>query len=967
MRRTITPRTGLGQPLLCDLARRAAHAPETTMTMKSGDFCAWHEGSDTARGRVVEVHTKGSVQGTAGHSIAASPRAPVARIEIYRAEGNGFLPTGTFKAAVCATLTPAAALRGPETFERVPSAREKARLGSTMLVKTFQGMTVHVDRPKGTKISGVGPDAQPYHKEYQCDYGFFPEVKSHDGEDLDCYLGPSESAAQKVYLVTQCKARKEGEQPVYDETKCLLGCMSAMEAKLLYMAHVHPTMYGGLGSLSLDDFKTQLAAHKGQTTPVRFEGVFSEDEMPPNPMDSDNSPLGASSSHPNPEPFGGQPSGNHDGTPSSAAPVGEPVPSSGPESTPEPAPGSTTEPSPETTPSAKLAAQQAAPGKTAGKTTDICGACGCALHMDTAVCPTCKKTCPQKAAKPAKKTKGKSPTTPETPHVHAHPAAQAGNAPHAGAQRAAPGRSGAAADADGLHVRAANVRAMRPETREIDIIASTEAVDSFGEIVRANWDLKRFLANPVILWAHNRRDDLPPVGRAKNVRVEDGKLLMTIVFSKISAFDEEVFQKYVQGFLNGFSVGFDPRRVVTEWIDGVERVVLDENELHEVSCVPIPSNPEALVASYAKALGVTRQKIAALLHLHEEPTRTKAAVPYYGYAVDTATAWDGAAEVFRWRVVCSKDGSGDAATINWNKYREMFAWYDKAAPEKLDSYKLPHHVVRDGRLFTSKAGVQTAGNVIEGGRGGVKIPDADLPAVKDHLARHYAQFDSKPPWDEGKTKVASATTTTKETDMDLKEMQSALTEKTEEAATHKSALDTERTKSADLDARCKALTADLDAEKTKAASLIEVERAKAAAAEERAASLTTQNALLLARAEAAESKVVDAELAELVKTKMFPAEIPNAKRVFKAAQSAKLLGTDNDPWAAYLDGVKARPDHGLTTQVIKDAGTPAPIDGAHQGANGATNPGALGRTERAASYGGNDLLAAALDDAHPAS
>ena len=159
----------------------------------------------------------------------------------------------------------------------------------------------------------------------------------------------------------------------------------------------------------------------------------------------------------------------------------------------------------------------------------------------------------------------------------------------------------------GLHVRSIYVRAVRPAAREVDAVASTEAVDSYGEIVRANWDLRRFLANPVILWAHNRYEDRLPVGRAKDVRVDNGVLLMTIVFDSVTEFDEQVFQKYVGGTLKGFSVGFNPRTIAVEKIDGQEVVVLDDNELFEVSCVPIPSNPEALARARTRAIEAARE------------------------------------------------------------------------------------------------------------------------------------------------------------------------------------------------------------------------------------------------------------------------------------------------------------------------------------------------------------------------
>jgi len=63
-----------------------------------------------------------------------------------------------------------------------------------------------------------------------------------------------------------------------------------------------------------------------------------------------------------------------------------------------------------------------------------------------------------------------------------------------------------------------------------------------------------------------------------------------------------------------------------------------------------------------------------------------------------------------------------------------------ARSETFGAYKLPHQDVEDGKLVTVLNGVLAAGADMEG------IPDKDMPAVRKHLARHYAQFEKVPPW-----------------------------------------------------------------------------------------------------------------------------------------------------------------------------------------------------------------------------
>jgi hypothetical protein len=89
--------------------------------------------------------------------------------------------------------------------------------------------------------------------------------------------------------------------------------------------------------------------------------------------------------------------------------------------------------------------------------------------------------------------------------------------------------------------------------------------------------------------------------------------------------------------------------------------------------------------------------------------------------------------------------------MDWGKYREGFAWYDPENADSFQGYKLPHHdVSHDGRLVVVLRGVQAAGAAVQGSRGGVDIPNADVDSVKAHLARHYREYDRTPPWEQEK-------------------------------------------------------------------------------------------------------------------------------------------------------------------------------------------------------------------------
>ena len=166
----------------------------------------------------------------------------------------------------------------------------------------------------------------------------------------------------------------------------------------------------------------------------------------------------------------------------------------------------------------------------------------------------------------------------------------------------------------GLHLRA-----LREEVREADFVASTDAVDSYEEIVDQSWDLGRYNSNPVVLFAHQSRE--LPIGRATRVAVVDGRLEATIQFAtaEMNPKADQVYRMVKAKMLNAVSVGFVPRDVRLEKRDGREVYVLADNELHEISVVPIPANPEALAKMKAKALAAATENKQLAERENEEP------------------------------------------------------------------------------------------------------------------------------------------------------------------------------------------------------------------------------------------------------------------------------------------------------------------------------------------------------------
>lgn len=126
------------------------------------------------------------------------------------------------------------------------------------------------------------------------------------------------------------------------------------------------------------------------------------------------------------------------------------------------------------------------------------------------------------------------------------------------------------------------------------VIGSTADADRYGDVVnQESWMLENYKKNPVILWAHNAHfvEDRPPIGKATRVEVKNGQLEFDIQFDLKDTFAAEIFRKYAEGYLSAFSVGFIPHERAT---NDEGKTVLLNNELLELSAVPVPANPNAL-------------------------------------------------------------------------------------------------------------------------------------------------------------------------------------------------------------------------------------------------------------------------------------------------------------------------------------------------------------------------------------
>ena len=125
-------------------------------------------------------------------------------------------------------------------------------------------------------------------------------------------------------------------------------------------------------------------------------------------------------------------------------------------------------------------------------------------------------------------------------------------------------------------------------------VMSTFDVDrDFEKVDPSGWNLKNYLANPVILWSHDY--SIPAIGYAENVKA-DTVLEGDIVFNSKEFYDFgwSIGERVKAGALRCGSVGFIAEEV--EFLESKDRecdLIFRKQELLEFSICCVPANPFA--------------------------------------------------------------------------------------------------------------------------------------------------------------------------------------------------------------------------------------------------------------------------------------------------------------------------------------------------------------------------------------
>lgn len=320
-------------------------------------------------------------------------------------------------------------------------------------------------------------------------------------------------------------------------------------------------------------------------------------------------------------------------------------------------------------------------------------------------------------------------------------------------------------------------------------IASTGALDRDKEVLVPKGVLiENFMKNPVMLFIHNSR--ALPVGRALAVDVTESAVKFDFEF-----YDDEtgnnLEKMYRTGFMNAFSVGFRPKAYVPVWDmpkeitsidvelpdgskttinfdDYAERPwgIIPQWELMEISPVPVPSNPEALLQRakdeiIRKYVGSGNSKAAAgildrtldekmslittsindFIKTMDEEVTVSNVVAYEKSDAIAETAFDRVVELATLSMACTEDSSGDKEKINWAAFSKAFAWFNADKADAFTSYKLMHHVSLPNQtlalsktaLFESMAALLGEDKTLAD----MKSVEGELAEVYEHLSKHY--------------------------------------------------------------------------------------------------------------------------------------------------------------------------------------------------------------------------------------
>ena len=79
------------------------------------------------------------------------------------------------------------------------------------------------------------------------------------------------------------------------------------------------------------------------------------------------------------------------------------------------------------------------------------------------------------------------------------------------------------------------------------------------------------------------------------------------------------------------------------------------------------------------------------------------------------------------------------------KYRDAHVWYDVGSKQNFTAYKLLFTDVIDGRMVAVPRAITAAGNIMQGSRGGIDLPESDIPGSRTTSRSTTRKWARQPP------------------------------------------------------------------------------------------------------------------------------------------------------------------------------------------------------------------------------
>lgn len=276
-----------------------------------------------------------------------------------------------------------------------------------------------------------------------------------------------------------------------------------------------------------------------------------------------------------------------------------------------------------------------------------------------------------------------------------------------------------------------------PEGTFEAIVAVFGNVDSYGDMIvpgAFTESLERWQASgrPIpVIYSHQWENIDAHIGKVLEAKETSKGLYIKGQLDLEEDFAAKVWKRMKNGTLAQFSFAYDVldggfvhKKEGEQELDYYELRRLD---LFEVGPCLVGANRETELLSVKDVLRAAQRL---------EQAQKKSAIASHSTET-TDAAWDGPANEARVR-------SGEDLAY----YRQIYAWRDPEGDAAVkSSYRFIHHMVSQGGEpgAANVRACSTGIGVLNGGRGGTTIPDADREGVYSHLARHIRDADLEPP------------------------------------------------------------------------------------------------------------------------------------------------------------------------------------------------------------------------------